>query len=45
MKKCPKCGCKLVDSEFYRDVTQEDNLSINCKKCVGKYFQQFTEKK
>jgi hypothetical protein len=45
VKKCPKCGLKLAESEFYRDATQEDNLGINCKKCVDKYFQQFTKKK
>lgn len=45
VKKCPKCGCKLDDSEFYREVTQEGNLSLYCKKCVDKYFQQFTGNK
>jgi hypothetical protein len=45
LKKCPKCGCKLTNSEFYMDVTQADNLSIHCKKCIEKYFQQYMIKK
>ena len=41
VKKCPKCGRKLPASAFYRDITQVDDLSIHCKKCVTKYFQQY----
>jgi len=44
VKKCPQCGCKLAESEFYRDETQEDNLSMHCKKCVENYFKQYMKK-
>jgi hypothetical protein len=44
MKKCPKCGSNLEESNFYRDTTTRDNLSIYCKKCINKYFKQYQKK-
>ena len=41
MKKCPKCGHNLGESHFYKDETTGDNLSINCKNCIDKYFKQY----
>ena len=40
LKKCPKCGRMLSESRFYKDITQVDSLSVNCKKCVKKYFKR-----
>jgi len=41
LKKCPKCGEILPSSNFYEDITKNDNLSDYCKSCTKKYFKQF----
>lgn len=41
MKICPNCGRKLDESNFYKDSTSCDYLSVNCKKCINNYFKQF----
>jgi hypothetical protein len=45
MKVCPKCGRDLKESNFYKDTTTSDNLSINCKKCIKDYFKQYKKKR
>jgi len=41
MKICPKCGRKLKESNFYKDTTTCDKLSINCRDCIDDYFKQY----
>jgi hypothetical protein len=41
LKKCPKCEKNIPISDFYEDVTKDDNSSVYCKACVKKYFKQF----
>lgn len=43
VKKCLKCGHKLPKFEFYEDASNEDGLSVNCKKCIDKYYKQYEE--
>ena len=41
LRKCQSCGKNIPISDFYKDVTNNDDLSVNCKNCIKKYFKQF----
>jgi hypothetical protein len=36
-KRCPRCGCTLPASEFYRSSFSKDGLGAYCKKCSYEY--------
>jgi 5-methylcytosine-specific restriction endonuclease McrA len=35
MKICPKCGCELPYSSFYKDKNRKDGYNVWCKTCIG----------
>jgi hypothetical protein len=37
MKRCPRCGIKKPNSEFYKDWTGKNGLSSYCRICAKNY--------
>lgn len=39
MKICSKCNKELNEQEFYKDKRAKDGLTVRCKLCIKKYYE------
>ena len=43
MRTCPKCKLTKDESEFSRDKSRKDGLSVYCKACANAYAKRYQE--